>query len=529
MISEDGNSSNAIQSDHVSDVSSDHSDTLGNRLKNFSVKDAMSLFAVVAMAFSAGVAWKPFSRWIDIRLNEPMVQRANEVTEKNHLLENKISVLSNELQRIKVNESKLQREVSDLEIKLVEALSLSEKNKTVAVNDIDKTKLKLPKSVTSLLNGEPLIRHDSSISSVALSEQSNRVAVSDNDWNIHIYSLETGEKLREIKGHQEKVTSLDFSENGERLLSSSDDGTTRIWNVENGIQLKRLNNIVNDRNAPSGSWQRTEVPRSKFIQPEERILLYGTSFQFSIFDADAIKEIDSVDLYPNAYLAEEIDTTREGSLLSVSPSDAKLARQKQELRLQALAASKGGNKWVEDIAVSANGRYVGAIVYGHDRDVVVYDTAEREFVFKNLYRKLLTEKGEATGFFPKTIEFYGDAGEFFVGGSIRKGSRRSKMFLEIYKNEVGRNGVGLIVANEEIKNSYRTEIPSRIATSYSRGLVAFAALEGVVMLDVSSFPTKKRGIIEERCPGGYLEFINSGENQLAFESCAYTIVKSDEF
>ena len=57
------------------------------------------------------------------------------------------------------------------------------------------------------------------------------------DGEIHIWDLETGERLRSIIAHTRRVTALGFNQNGKLLLSGSEGGIVNYWEYETGKLL----------------------------------------------------------------------------------------------------------------------------------------------------------------------------------------------------------------------------------------------------------------------------------------------------
>jgi WD40 repeat protein/serine/threonine protein kinase len=57
------------------------------------------------------------------------------------------------------------------------------------------------------------------------------------DFGLHLWEIETGEELRQIKGHTSSVYCVKFSPDGTRALSGGDDRTVRLWDVETGKEL----------------------------------------------------------------------------------------------------------------------------------------------------------------------------------------------------------------------------------------------------------------------------------------------------
>ena len=72
---------------------------------------------------------------------------------------------------------------------------------------------------------------------VAFSPDGNQLAYGGDSEIIKICNVETGEIIREFRGHTDIVETLAFSPDGKLLASSSWDGTVRVWELEmNNVQ-----------------------------------------------------------------------------------------------------------------------------------------------------------------------------------------------------------------------------------------------------------------------------------------------------
>ncbi|KXT02233.1 hypothetical protein AC578_5079 [Pseudocercospora eumusae] len=71
-----------------------------------------------------------------------------------------------------------------------------------------------------------------SFSSIAVDPSGEVVAAGSlDDFDIHMWSVQTGQLLDNLNGHEGPVSSLAFAPNGGNLVSGSWDRTVRIWNV----------------------------------------------------------------------------------------------------------------------------------------------------------------------------------------------------------------------------------------------------------------------------------------------------------
>jgi periodic tryptophan protein 2 len=71
-----------------------------------------------------------------------------------------------------------------------------------------------------------------SFSSIAVDPSGEVVAAGSlDDFDVHIWSVQTGQLLDQLSGHEGPVSSLAFTPNGNSLISGSWDHTVRIWSI----------------------------------------------------------------------------------------------------------------------------------------------------------------------------------------------------------------------------------------------------------------------------------------------------------
>lgn len=76
-----------------------------------------------------------------------------------------------------------------------------------------------------------------SFSSVAVDPSGEVVAAGSlDDFDVHIWSVQTGQLLDQLSGHEGPISSLSFAPNGSALVSGSWDRTVRIWSIFNRTQ-----------------------------------------------------------------------------------------------------------------------------------------------------------------------------------------------------------------------------------------------------------------------------------------------------
>jgi WD40 repeat protein/tRNA A-37 threonylcarbamoyl transferase component Bud32 len=83
--------------------------------------------------------------------------------------------------------------------------------------------------------------HFDSVLSASFSPDGRMIASSSADAAIRLWTVETGELLRELGGHEHRhICSIAWSRNGRRLVSGGYDRTVRLWNVETGDEIATL-------------------------------------------------------------------------------------------------------------------------------------------------------------------------------------------------------------------------------------------------------------------------------------------------
>jgi WD40 repeat protein len=105
--------------------------------------------------------------------------------------------------------------------------------------------------------------HSGSVSSVAFSHDSTRLASASHDGTVRIWDASSGECLQTLEGHSGSVSSFAFSHDSTRLASASDDRTVRIWDASSGECLQTLEGhsgwVFNISFDSTGSYLQTET------------------------------------------------------------------------------------------------------------------------------------------------------------------------------------------------------------------------------------------------------------------------------
>ncbi|MEA5569439.1 WD40 repeat domain-containing serine/threonine-protein kinase [Calothrix sp. UHCC 0171] len=79
----------------------------------------------------------------------------------------------------------------------------------------------------------------SSVLSIAISPDGKTIA-STNDRAIQLWSLETGQAVATLSGHNQRVNVIAISADGKILASGSEDSTIKLWNLVNGQEIGTL-------------------------------------------------------------------------------------------------------------------------------------------------------------------------------------------------------------------------------------------------------------------------------------------------
>ena len=74
----------------------------------------------------------------------------------------------------------------------------------------------------------------------------DRVVTADTENRVRVWSMETGERLLELPGHDGRVTAVSFDPSGRLLLTAAEDDATRVWDAETGMAVATLDGHTDD-------------------------------------------------------------------------------------------------------------------------------------------------------------------------------------------------------------------------------------------------------------------------------------------
>ena len=75
------------------------------------------------------------------------------------------------------------------------------------------------------------------IQSLAFSGDSKRIALGDDDGNVHVVATGGTRSHRVLTGHTDEVHGVDFSRDGTRVVGTSADGSVILWELAGGRRV----------------------------------------------------------------------------------------------------------------------------------------------------------------------------------------------------------------------------------------------------------------------------------------------------
>jgi WD40 repeat protein/serine/threonine protein kinase len=79
---------------------------------------------------------------------------------------------------------------------------------------------------------------------VAIDPQGKRLVSGNNDGGLHIWDVNTGEKLKKLAGHDNTIMALAFRPDGLQFASTAADKKVTIWDAVTGAEIRTLPGIV---------------------------------------------------------------------------------------------------------------------------------------------------------------------------------------------------------------------------------------------------------------------------------------------
>jgi WD40 repeat protein len=101
--------------------------------------------------------------------------------------------------------------------------------------------------------------HSSSVTSVAFSHDSTRLALVSSDNTIKVWDASSGACVQTLKGYSSSVTLVAFSHDSTRLALASSDRTVKIWDASSGACVQTLKSYSSSVNSVAFSHDLTRL------------------------------------------------------------------------------------------------------------------------------------------------------------------------------------------------------------------------------------------------------------------------------
>ncbi|KAI5852995.1 WD40-repeat-containing domain protein [Morchella snyderi] len=102
-------------------------------------------------------------------------------------------------------------------------------------------------------------------------------------FDIHLWSVQTGQLLEQLSGHEGPVSTLSFAPNGQNLVSGSWDRTVRIWNIFSRTQTSEP------------LQQQTDVLKVSFRPDAQQIAVSTLDGQLTFWDVENAEQVGHID------------------------------------------------------------------------------------------------------------------------------------------------------------------------------------------------------------------------------------------
>jgi len=214
--------------------------------------------------------------------------------------------------------------------------------------------------------------HTGWVVSVAFSPDGRRCLTGSWDQTAILWDAETGQQLRALRGHTGWVESVAFSPDGRRCLTGSRDQTAILWDAETGQQLCAFRG-------------HTDTVHSVAFSPDGRRCLTGSLDHIAIlWDAETGEQLRALRGHTNSVHSVAFSPDGRRFLTGSWDQTATLwdAETGQQLR-----AFRGHTGWVESVAFSPGGRHV--LSAGGDGTTRLWDIATGD----ELARLIILDEG----------------------------------------------------------------------------------------------------------------------------------------
>ena len=129
------------------------------------------------------------------------------------------------------------------------------------------------------------------ITSVAISSDNKTFASIDNDREIKLWEINTGQKIATLRGHTDLIKSLFIDSRGTTLISGSKDKTIRFWDLKTKKIIKTFGGYFDGH---------SEAVLALALSPDNKTLLsYGADNTIKTWDINRAKVNQSISLSAN--------------------------------------------------------------------------------------------------------------------------------------------------------------------------------------------------------------------------------------
>ena len=232
--------------------------------------------------------------------------------------------------------------------------------------------------------------HTSRINELVFSPSGETLATASEDKNIKLWSINNGECLATLSGHEEAVNCIAFRPDGKVLASYSDDLTIKLWDLRDITKISLAATIPGDDNAvikPVSSARRLLFPEGLVFSPDGKTLASASAYHtVKLWDVSysdrpqrlKIPQKHTFCLYPCAF-------SPDGKILASSAIDRKVnfwnIENIDNLRLQNIL--EDSDNWTHAIAFSPDGNTLAS---GSDDSIVRLWNTKNGKVVANLQR-----------------------------------------------------------------------------------------------------------------------------------------------
>lgn len=205
--------------------------------------------------------------------------------------------------------------------------------------------------------GERLFQHPARVDAIAFAPDGRTFLSGSGDGIVHLWDVQTGEEIRQFKGHSDRFSEVVFSPDGRLALTSNRDKTARLWDVQTGRELRRFEHMG-------------EADLVAFA-PDGTAVWTGDDRVAQLWRIDTgalVRKIETGDWAP-------LDVSPDGVYLLVAHPDGRMqlwdAQSGQPLRT--LNGAGAGVSWAH---FAANGRYI--LSDAGDNTAILWETASGE-------------------------------------------------------------------------------------------------------------------------------------------------------